>query len=591
MSPTGHPCPRPLPTAITLITVIIVLLGLLALESPDVGAAQSPPPRKPFVLPFAVPAGPSTWMFEQYYGNTPDAYNFGKYWYRAGQGLHFGLDFEAPCGLSVTAIGDGVVEQIDNGLFGAGPHNLVIRHEAVGVVSVYGHLRERPRLLLGQPVQRGMLVGTVGDPDLSCRSRPHLHLEIRSLDYRLAYNPVQFIDADWDMLYSLQAPEVNGFAKDIRRPALWQSDATQPTLRFNDAILNTFSQTWPPAYRLQAPPLTLPAYRLPPLSGAPATLTRLTRAGCCTQPWWSPGGSAVHYLDRYPDQDLAHEIQVALDAPQPQVIGPAPPRTVSPDGRYEVRSIQGELRLASASPAPASPEPPSAEPWRGLPLFTRGAYPCFSPGSTRLLWHVRPADEIPGEIRPRGEIWVAEVATGEGRLVRVQSGGSVRWLDEDRLLLIETPDVAQVVRLSILTLSTGEVRPLITGSFMRALSVAPGGQHLMYALIFQDDPTQNGVHLLETRPGARPQRVPFFGGWRWRDSHSVVYIPFGQPRLSLMVYDIRTQRQRRVSLPDGIEIRIASADWVIAPDGRHLTFVESSDQAIWVLSLPTLARF
>src|SRR5690349_1563712 len=68
----------------------------------------------PFSLPFASPPGPATWLVGQQYGNTATAFNFGKYWYGAGQGLHFGLDFAAPCGTPVTAIGDGVVAYVDN---------------------------------------------------------------------------------------------------------------------------------------------------------------------------------------------------------------------------------------------------------------------------------------------------------------------------------------------------------------------------------------------------------------------------------------------------------------------------------------------
>jgi murein DD-endopeptidase MepM/ murein hydrolase activator NlpD len=558
--------------------LVAVMIAALAHGIPPTRADTA----RPLALPFATPPGPSTWMFEQFFGNTMDAYNFGKYWYAAGQGLHFGLDFEARCGTSVTAVADGVIEQIDNGLFGAGPHNLVIRHDALALVSVYGHLRDRVRLMRGQPVQRGQVVGVVGDPDLTCDSRPHLHLEIRSLDYRIAYNPVPLMDADWDMLYSIHQQEFGGFAKDLRRPDRWQSSDDQPLINFNNDPLNDFSQTWPPAYRFQPSPLTLPITKARPLADAPVTLRQLTRTGCCTRPEWSPDSRAIAYLDLVPDRDLANVHQIAIGGNEPgvpEVLDEAPPAILSPDGRYEVRNLRGTMTLIER------------EGGRRLPLLTRGAYPRFSPGSTRLLWHVRPGDDIPGEIAPRTEIWVLELATGEGTLVRVQSGGSVRWLDDERLLLTEFPEQSQTIRLSILTLRTGEVQPLLTTRFLRTLSVAPGGQHLMYALILQAQPAQNGVYLLETRPGARPQKLPFFGGWRWRDSHSVFYIPFDEPAMSLVAFDIRTRRQQPIRIPKFSGFQIASADWSLSPDGAHVLYLSAYDRAIWLLTLPTLDWF
>lgn len=514
-------------------------------------------------------------MFEQYYGNTLDASNYGKYWYAAGQGLHFGMDFEAPCGTPVTAIADGVIDQIDNQLFGAAPHNLVIRHDQYGYVSVYGHLHEKVTLLRGQPVKRGEVVAVTGDPDLNCHSRPHLHLEIRSLDYRTAYNPAPLINADWDMLYSLHPSDFSGFAKDLRRPNRWQFNEDQPPTDFNGNAVNNFSQSWPATYRVQPPPITLPATLAQPLNvNMPIHLQRLTQTGCCTRPWWTPDSQAVQYLDIQPDQDLASVYQVGLRGGTPTVISASPPAIVAPNGKYEVRVIGNNMTLVELATD------------KRTNLFTRGAYPRFSPNSTRLLWHIRPADDIPGEIAPRTEIWIADVATGEATLLRTQSGGAVRWLDEDRLLISEIKNYSQDVSLSILTISTKEVQPLIETSFMRSLTVAPGGKYLMYALYFQDKPDASGVFLLETQPGAVPKQLPFFGGWRWRDSSSVLYIPFGETPMSLVLYDITTDSQQPLQVPKFETFRIATADWEISPDGRHIVFVEGRDHAIWVIDLP-----
>lgn len=215
----------------------------LAAALPASGAAAEDPP---FGLPFNTPAGPSTWLVGQLYGNTTFAYRWRRAMYGAGQGLHFGVDFTAPCGTPVAAIGDGVVTEVDAGQHGAGPHNLIIDH-GNGYASLYGHLVDRAVVEVGQPVTRGDVIGYSGDPDLTCHSRPHLHLEIRSANYRIAYNPVPLIDADWDALL-LSGLSGSQFQRDLDAPRQWQTPADQPEVRFGGAILNDISRPWPPQW-------------------------------------------------------------------------------------------------------------------------------------------------------------------------------------------------------------------------------------------------------------------------------------------------------------------------------------------------------
>jgi murein DD-endopeptidase MepM/ murein hydrolase activator NlpD len=229
--------------------ILLCLLGLIVVAhwaSPSPAQAQDDEP--PFGLPFNMPPGPSTWLLGQYYGNTTSAYRFRTVWYAAGQGLHFGLDFSAPCGTEVVAIGDGVVAKVDAREHGAGPHNLVIRHEELGYVSLYGHLLERPRLNVGQQVRGGEVIGLTGDPDETCTSRPHLHLEVRSLSYSIAYNPVLLIDADFDSL-ALVGQYGAGFQRDLRNPRQWQFSDDQPDVQFGGPLLNDYASPWPPAWR------------------------------------------------------------------------------------------------------------------------------------------------------------------------------------------------------------------------------------------------------------------------------------------------------------------------------------------------------
>ena len=117
-----------------------------------------------------------------------------------------------------------------------------------GYASFYGHLLERPDLQPGQVVAAGQVVAKVGDPDSTCSSRPHLHLEIRNAGrYDRAYNPVTLIEADWDAL-ALVGPFTPGFARDLSDPRRWQSLADQPDVAFWGPMLNDYASPWPPPW-------------------------------------------------------------------------------------------------------------------------------------------------------------------------------------------------------------------------------------------------------------------------------------------------------------------------------------------------------
>jgi murein DD-endopeptidase MepM/ murein hydrolase activator NlpD len=242
----------------SLLRAILLSLALFLTSSGPV-AAQLPPPQasaapashplavRPFGLPFADPPGPSTWLLIQVYGNTTTAYRWRVSTYGAGQGLHFGVDFSARCGTTVVSIGDGTVLKVDATEHGAGPHNLVIDH-GDGYASLYGHLYERPRLAVGDPIARGQAVGLTGDPDLTCTSRPHLHLEVRDTPgLRRAFNPIALIDAEWDA-FSLVGASPRAFERDLDRPRQWQYMDDQPEVQFGGPLLNQYQRAWPPEW-------------------------------------------------------------------------------------------------------------------------------------------------------------------------------------------------------------------------------------------------------------------------------------------------------------------------------------------------------
>ena len=209
------------------------------------GEQASQTDERPFILPFAEPPGPDTWLMAQTYGNTVGAYFNRNTTYRFSGGIHFGVDFSAPCGTEIVAIADGVVALVDATAYGSLPHNLIIDHPQLGYATLYGHLLERPNLTPGQEVKQGDVVALSGDPEETCFGRPHLHLEIRDYPGRgWKYNPINLIDADWDNL-ALVGSFRSGFERDLDDPRKWQQLDDQPPAVTGGPILNNFANPWP----------------------------------------------------------------------------------------------------------------------------------------------------------------------------------------------------------------------------------------------------------------------------------------------------------------------------------------------------------
>lgn len=101
---------------------------------------------------------------------------------------HLGVDYGAPTGTPVKAVGDGVV--IKRGWGGGYGNQIVLRHTA-GLESWYAHLSGYARgLRVGQRVRQGQVIGFVGSTGLS--TGPHLDFRIRQNGKFI--NPVKAIN-------------------------------------------------------------------------------------------------------------------------------------------------------------------------------------------------------------------------------------------------------------------------------------------------------------------------------------------------------------------------------------------------------------
>lgn len=485
--------------------------------------------------------------------------------------MHFGIDLAAPCGTPVVAIADGIVEHVDNFEFGIRPHNLVITHAELGYRSLYGHLLSKPAMTRGQPVKRGQVVAQTGDPDLTCVSRPHLHLEIRSMDYHTAYNPAALIDADWPMMMTMGSGSAT-FSKDLYNPNRWQTIDSQPEIRFGGPRLNDYRASWPLTGRFSPSAQTLPAFVAPPIADS-VTFHQLTQPGCCSQAWWASDGKSIRYFDG-PEGQLANVWSVGAEGGTSQVVEGNIYKRASPNGQYEVGWDNEQVAVLRRSDGTV---------W---PIDTGGAFPRFSPGSLRLLWVRTSGDSVPGGTPPRSEIWVSNHDGSNPQRIVQQQGGSATWLDDDRLLISRREPNSNISTLSVYTLSTGQTKLLLSAAGLRGLSISPGGRHILYYLTFQPNPATNGMYVIDTLTNTSAIKLPFFGSWRWRDSMNIVYIPYevGQP-MRYVVFDIISGQQRQLTNPETQPFVVANDDWSIAPNGQYIVLWNARDLALWSIKL------
>jgi hypothetical protein len=142
--------------------------------------------------------------------------------------------------------------------------------------------------------------------------------------------------------------------------------------------------------------------------------------------------------------------------------------------------------------------------------------------------------------------------------------------------------------LTVFDTANGQSYELGRWDWLRGLSVGPGGERLMFYLIWQADPTLNGVYSISTQPAAMPEKMPWFGGWRWRDAHSVYYVPFfvgwyNADRQVIAYYDIPGGASHYLTDINSVSITINSGDWSVSPDGSRILYRSATDNNLWLL--------
>lgn len=536
-------------------------------------------PSRQFGLPFAGKPSVNTWLLGQLYGNTTGAYRRRGSDYQAGQGIHFGMDFSAPCGTPVIAIGAGVVSEVD-GPHGSPPHNLVINHTG-NLSSFYGHLRTRSTLRVGQRVAKGDVIGVSGDSQFTCISAPHLHLEIRDSSHQRFFNPVAYIAADWDSL-ALIGGFGRGYQRDLSNPRRWQALSDQPQARRGGAALNNYAQPWPPVANdraLNYPARVRVAPAAPRAAGSddlePGVARSLNRGTCCVSPFWSADSSRVYFIDKPSATAQSAIYGVSALNPSGVRLEFGNVAQFSPSQRFAVLPGQTTLleRLSDGQrvrvPAQANIS--------------------FSKSESKIAWSV--TRQIGTFDAQATRVYKATLGNGSRltlsapKLIATLYGGGLSgWLNESELLLTGKSSPLERDRaLRIVNASTGAGRVISSALSMRGVSISPGGRWVAYYVAF-DGASRNGMFVLDTKTGSS-KRVDWFGSYRWRDGNRIVYIPLeaGVTQHRVLEWNASTGAKRELAK---LGAKVAGDDWQIAPNGQRIAFMGALNRSLYALELP-----
>lgn len=161
---------------ICILTVLLLSLGMV----PGALAKGKTPPG--CSTETFIPETEAVFPLEQW--SVSSAYGIREDPFTGQEDFHWGIDFAAPPGCRIYAVGEGIVASAG---YDSEYGNYVRVHLGGGVETLYGHL-QFVYVRAGQWVAAGQPLGTVGQTGKA--TGPHLHLE-------LIYNRIRRDPAPW----------------------------------------------------------------------------------------------------------------------------------------------------------------------------------------------------------------------------------------------------------------------------------------------------------------------------------------------------------------------------------------------------------
>jgi hypothetical protein len=311
------------------------------------------------------------------------------------------------------------------------------------------------------------------------------------------------------------------------------------------------------------------------------TFTQLTAAGCCVQPFFSPEGERVMFLDKPNAGAQTGLYSVPINQPQAApVFFNSHPGPYSRDMTLALDLVNGATQIRTAD---------GARRWN---INNGGRALSFSPDAKKIVWSV--GEEFGGFDVRRNDIYLANVDGSNAQVVATRFGGGAQaWFADGNRVLIggkgNRNDKAQ--RFSILNLADKTVRDLVEVERARGTSLSPDNRWLLYFVAQARDESQNGVFFISTtEQGAKPRELDIFGAYRWCANDRLLYVPLAlnAPSNELWLIDIPSgARTQLIAAAPGAPFKIGNGDWsVFSRNGvTRIAYVNARDRGIWLADL------
>ena len=349
-------------------------------------------------------------------------------------------------------------------------------------------------------------------------------------------------------------------------------DGPAPTV----AALLTSAPTALPAVALHTatpvPTVLLPTATPEPSPTPGPSLKQMSTGGCCTQPFWSPDGQSIWFVDRPPD--LPGGIW-ALDPA-------APLNATFVTDRLGIYSPDGSLVAYRSGDSTLIERVADGDTW-DVPAYGRAI--AFSPDGQRIAWQIASGTE--NFDRRLVQVWVSDVNGDNARQVaQLVGGGLTGWLADSRRLLITQRTPGLPPALGIFDPDANTFTGLASGDFLRGVNLSPDGRWLAYTQQFSGDPERDGIWI-QSLEGGEPTRVSVFGSYRWQPDGGLIVIPLElhAPAQRVVRVEATTGEVKALTDPAVTPLQILDGDWTLSPDGRRLVYVNVADRNIWLLEL------
>lgn len=382
-----------------------------------------------------------------------------------------------------------------------------------------------------------------------------------------------------------QSPKLSWIATALLLSAC-NANAVAPTATPKPAVTFVAPQSTPTTALSNTAPIAARSTTTPDASAKPSAspqFLQLTTGGCCVQPFFAPDGSQVLYLDK-PTQEAEvgiYGVPIAQPLAAPTLFSPQL-GPFSRDMSLSVDLINKQTTITKR-----------ADNSRWV-IDNGGRSVSISPDNSKVAWNVS-QDSGNFDVR-RSEVWIANIDGSDAKRVLTRYGGGMQgWLSDSQHILLGGKANRNDAKstLSIYDLRDGSSRDLYSTDRMRGQSLSPDDRWMAFFVAQSREPSNNGMFLMQIDSSAtvtQPQRLDWFGTYRWRDAHHLVYVPLklGQPSHELWQLDVDSgQSTQLIAASADSPFKIGNGDWDISDDGAHLLFVSAKDRNIWLFNLPS----